>query len=85
MQDRISNLCRKLLRAKEPDEVVPAAQELRSAIAERVSQIRADAQDVALKLLRDPEKAHPRNHRVTMEADHVHRPQDERPTEATVA
>ena len=85
MQDRITNLCRKLLRAKEPGEVHPVAEELRSAIAERVSQIRANAQDVALKLLHEPEKAQPRNQRATMEADHVHRPQDEYSTEASVA
>ena len=72
MQDRISNLCRRLLRAKEPAEVHPIAEELRSAIAERVSQIRADAQDVALKLLQESERARPHNLCVTMEADHVH-------------
>lgn len=85
MQDRITNLCRKLLRAKEPSEVHPVAEELRSAIAQRVSQIRADAQDIALKLLQERKRSHPHNQSVTMEADHVHRPQDERPTAASVA
>ena len=85
MQDRITNLCRKLLKAEEPAEVHPAAEELRSAIAEKVDQIRADAQDVALKLLHEPERTHPQNPRVTMEADHVHRPQDEHPSKTKVA
>jgi hypothetical protein len=85
MYDRITNLCRKLLRAEEPAEVHPVAEELRSAIAEKVDQLRADAQDIALKLLHEPEKAHPQTQSVTMEADHVHRPQNERPTKASVA
>lgn len=76
MPDRITNLCKKLLRAEEPAEVHPTAEELRSAIAEKVDQIRADAQDTALKLLHEPERAHCQNQSVIMEADHVHRPQD---------
>lgn len=51
MPDRITNLCRKLLSTEESAEVHPVAEELRSAITERVGQIRADAQDIALKLL----------------------------------
>jgi hypothetical protein len=85
MQDRITNLCRKLLKAEEPADVHPTAEELRSAISEKVGQIRADAQDVALKLLHEPERAHPESPRVTMEADHDQRPQNKRPTETSVA
>ena len=84
MQDRITNLCRRLLRAEEPTEVHPTAEQLRSAIADQVERIRAEAKDVALKLLRE-KGAHPLAERVTMEADHVHRRQDERSSEASLA
>jgi len=85
MQDHITKLCRKLLRAEEPTEVHPTAEQLRSAIAEKVERIRAEAQDVALKLLREQRAARPRTDRVTMEADHVHRPQNERSNETSLA
>lgn len=84
MQDRITKLCRKLLRADEATEVHPTAEQLRSAIAEQVERIRAEAKDVALKLLHD-RGAHLSIERVTMEADHVHRRQDERSNEASLA
>lgn len=86
MQDRITRLCRKLLSVKESTDVHPTAEELRAAIAERVERLRAEAQDVALKLLQDrSETHHLDDDRVTMEADHVHRQQDERSSEASLA
>lgn len=84
MQDRITKLCRKLLRAEDPTEVHPTAEQLRSAIAEQVERIRAEAKDVALKLLHE-QGAHHHAERVTMEADHVHRRQDEPSNEASLA
>lgn len=76
MQDRITKLCRDLLRADDPATLHPTAQELRFAIAERVEGLRADAQDVALKLLHESEPRRTNSYRVTMEADHVHRPEN---------
>jgi len=85
MQDRITRLCRKLLNSKDSTEVHPAGEELRSAIAEKVRNIRAEAQDVALKLLHERRDTYRQNNRVTMEADHVHRQEDEPVNEASLA
>ncbi len=85
MQDRITKLCSKLLNTEEPTDVHPTAEQLRSAIAEKVWSIRAEVQDVALKLLHEGKGPHSQEERVIMEADHVHRRQDERSNEASLA
>ena len=85
MQDHITKLCRKLLQAEEPTELHPTAEQLRWAIAEKVARIRAEAIDVALKLLHDEKGVHTHAARVTMEADHVHRRHDERSNETSLA
>ena len=77
MQDRITNLCKKLLNAQQPTDVAPTAEQLRLAIAEKVRSIRAEAQDVALKLLYEHRETLPQDQPVTFEADHVHRRQHE--------
>lgn len=85
MQDRISRLCNKLLNTEDPTDVHPTAEQLRLAIAEKVRSIRSEVQDVALKLLHEGQETYPQDLRVTMEADHVHRRQDERSNEASLA
>lgn len=85
MQDRITKLCSKLLNTEEPTDVQPTAEQLRSAIAEKVQSIRAEAQDVALKLLHEHRESPPEVEPVTMEADHVHRRKDEPSIEASLA
>lgn len=85
MQDRITNLCKKLLNAEQPADVHPTAEQLRFAIAEKVRSIRAEAQDVALKLLYEHRETLPENEPVTMEADHVHRRENEPSDQTSLA
>lgn len=85
MQDRISRLCNRLLNAEDPTDVHPTAEQLRLAIAEKVRSIRSEVQDIALKLLHEGNDTYSQDLRVTMEADHVHRRQDERSNEASLA
>jgi len=48
MQDRITSLCSKLVRAEDPKELAPVAHQLKQAIRERVDSVREYAVELAL-------------------------------------
>lgn len=48
MQDQITTLCAKLVRAQEFEDVRPAAEQLQDAIRERMDRIRENAIEVAI-------------------------------------
>ena len=85
MQDRITNLCKKLLKAEDSTDVHPTAEQLRSAISEKVKKIRAEAHDVALRLLRENRDTKSPDDPVTMEDYHDHRQREERFSETSLA
>lgn len=48
MQDRIANLCARLLETREPAEIRPVANDLRSAIHDHIDRVREAAYEIFL-------------------------------------
>ena len=48
MQDKITRLCNKLVRAHKPEDVHPASEELRAAIHDVLEKVRWDAIDLVM-------------------------------------